>query len=218
MSHEPLSPTDGTLIAAVLAGEKERFAELVQRYQSALRRAAISRLSRIEWADDVVQETFLCAFRWLHTYDSRYSFRTWLWTILLNQIHRHLKKQSRKPQVRSWTDQPATAAGNSHATTLEVAGHDTSPEARLLEIESALLLQSVLAQLPDVQADALRLRFFGELKFEEIAVAMGCSLSTAKNRVRWGLLKMSSLMRADERHRAAFDLTERECHEKPNEL
>jgi RNA polymerase sigma-70 factor (ECF subfamily) len=45
-----------------------------------------------------------------------------------------------------------------------------------------------------VQADALRLRFFGGLKFEEIAGAMQCSLSTAKNRVRWGLERMAELV------------------------
>ena len=41
--------------------------------------------------------------------------------------------------------------------------------------------------LPDVQADALRLRFFAGLKFHEIADTMSCSLSAAKNRVRTGL-------------------------------
>src|SRR5687768_12655499 len=76
------TPTDGMLISAVLAGEREQFAVLVRRYQRALVRAANSRLGRDDWADDVVQETFLCALKWLHTYDSQYSFRTWLWTIL----------------------------------------------------------------------------------------------------------------------------------------
>jgi DNA-directed RNA polymerase specialized sigma24 family protein len=38
----------------------------------------------------------------------------------------------------------------------------------------------------------LRLRFYGGLKFQEIADVQGCSLTSAKNRVRWGLLKMSA--------------------------
>jgi RNA polymerase sigma-70 factor (ECF subfamily) len=49
-----------------------------------------------------------------------------------------------------------------------------------------------------VQADALRLRFFGGLKFQEIADAMQCSLNTAKNRVRWGLMRMAELMQKTE--------------------
>ena len=58
-------------------------------------------------------------------------------------------------------------------------------------------LESLLARLPEAQADALRLRFFGELKFQEIADAMGCSLATAKNRVRWGLTTLSSMMQSE---------------------
>jgi len=60
--------------------------------------------------------------------------------------------------------------------------------------ERSQLLDSLLAKLPEGQADALRLRFFGGLKFQEIAEAMGCSLSTAKNRVRWGLTKMAEYL------------------------
>ena len=92
-------PSDGTLVAAVLAGARERFGEIVARYRGALTRVAISRIGRRDWAEEVVQETFLCAFKSLHTYDSKYSFRTWLWTILLNQCRRHGQKQRRRPQV-----------------------------------------------------------------------------------------------------------------------
>ncbi len=52
----------------------------------------------------------------------------------------------------------------------------------------------VLRQLSTVQADALRPRFFGGLKFHEIAEAMQCSLTSAKNRVRWGLMRMAELL------------------------
>jgi RNA polymerase sigma-70 factor (ECF subfamily) len=65
------------------------------------------------------------------------------------------------------------------------------PLERLLALEQADLLETSLAALPTVQADALRLRFFGGLKFEEIAETMNCSLGTAKNRVRWGLMRMA---------------------------
>ncbi|MCA9201766.1 MAG: RNA polymerase sigma factor, partial [Planctomycetales bacterium] len=102
-------PSDGTLIAEVLTGRRERFAVLVDRYQAPLIRVARSRLGRHDWAEDVVQETFLCAFKSLASYNSQYSFRTWLWTILLNQCRRHVQKRSRRPLVRSWSDQPASA-------------------------------------------------------------------------------------------------------------
>src|SRR4029079_5732395 len=86
---------DGLLLAAALAGEEQAFALLTSRYQGPLLKAAATRLGRRELAEEAVQETFLCAHRWLATYDSRFSFRTWLWTILLNQCSRQGKIEAR---------------------------------------------------------------------------------------------------------------------------
>lgn len=165
------------LIAAVLAGEGEAFAHLVRRYQGPLLRAAFSRLGRQELAEEAVQEAFLCAHRWLGTYDSRFSFRTWLWTILLNQCSRLAKRESRQP-----------AAASTEA--IHVCPQPTPLEA-LLSREDGRELHELLARLPVVQADALRLRFFGGLTFPEIAAAMQCSEAGAKSRVKVGLVTLS---------------------------
>ena len=66
----PEAPNDGMLIAAVLAGDREKFAELVRRYQRPLLRVAYSRLGRSEWAEDVVQEVFLALMCELGRYDA----------------------------------------------------------------------------------------------------------------------------------------------------
>lgn len=67
-----------------------------------------------------------------------------------------------------------------------------------MQKERGELLEQLLTELSEPQADALRLRFYGGLKFQEIADAMGCSLSSVKNRVRWGLEKMSLRITSDE--------------------
>ncbi|MBP90128.1 MAG: hypothetical protein CMJ64_26045 [Planctomycetaceae bacterium] len=187
---EPIS--DGTLISAVLAGETDAFEQLVDRYQRQLGRVARSRMGRPDWAEDVVQETFMCAFKSLHTYNSQYSFRTWLWTILLNQCRRQLKRFSRGVFIGSWEEQASDE--ERRATLADELKSKESPSTRLAARERSELLDTLLAKLPEAQADALRLRFFGGLKFHEITDAMGCSLSTAKNRVRWGLTKMAEFL------------------------
>ena len=83
MSPEQLP--DGPLVASALAGDRGALEVLAKRYRPALVRTAWSRLGRTDAAEDAVQETLLCVFKSLRTYDSRFSFRTWLWTILLNQ-------------------------------------------------------------------------------------------------------------------------------------
>jgi RNA polymerase sigma-70 factor (ECF subfamily) len=180
------------LISAVLEGRSERFAEIVRRYQGGLVRVAQSRLKRTDLAEDVVQETFLCAFKSLHTYNSRYSFRTWLWTILLNQCRRRQKRESRRLDPASTGVAPVSA--DDMTATHALASQEAGPAEHAIAREQAARLEELLDNLPEAQADALRLRFFGGLKFHEIADAMGCSLSSAKARVRLGLTRMSELM------------------------
>jgi RNA polymerase sigma-70 factor (ECF subfamily) len=195
---QPSPASDAALVGRVCNGETECFAELVRRYQSALLRVARSRLGRADWAEDVVQETFLAAFKSCGTYNARYSFRTWLWTILLNQCRAHYQRRARGIVV-----EPLADAGNSPAAVDDAGKHDGSPLGELLAKERAARLESLLAQLSSVQADALRLRFFGGLKFHEIADAMPCSLNTAKARVRRGLERMAELIETAGSHDAA---------------
>jgi RNA polymerase sigma-70 factor (ECF subfamily) len=182
--------TDEALMRRVQAGCTGLFGELVRRYQGPLLRVAQSRLPRASGAEDVVQETFLAAYKSRHTYRTEFSFRTWLWTILINQCRSHQQRLARLPQQ--------SGSGEAEATWLESAPQaDQSqplPLTQLMARERRELLDSLLARLPTVQADALRLRFYGGLKFQEIADTMDCSLATAKNRVQWGLTKLSQLL------------------------
>ena len=87
---------DTVLFARVQAGDADSFAELVRRYQPALERVARSRLGRQDWAEDVVQETFSGGVQIvLPVTIPRFGFRTWLWTILLNQCASHYQRRMR---------------------------------------------------------------------------------------------------------------------------
>ena len=90
--------SDGCIIDQVLSGKPEQFEVIVCRYHGPLLHLALGKLGRLDAAEEAVQETFFHAYKSLHTYDSQYSFRTWLWTILINQCRRQLKKG----QSRSW--------------------------------------------------------------------------------------------------------------------
>jgi len=182
--------SDGSLIAAALAGEEAAFALVVERYRAPLTKAAWSRLGRRELAEEAVQEAFLSAHRWLGTYDSRYSFRTWLWTILLNQCTRLAKREARHGSRAERSAPAGDRAGDAEIC------RQASPLQQLLMQERSEQLQALLARLPEAQADALRLRFFGGLTFAELAAAMGCSEPGAKHRVKVGLLKLSQWMQS----------------------
>jgi len=174
----------------VQEGEFRCFDVLVERYRPALLRVAAGMLSDAALAEDVVQETFLAVFAARHTFNPAFHFRTWLWTILLNFCRRHRARRGRQPEqfVQS-------TRANSEEPTL--AGAETALSALLLR-ERSEQLQRLLSELPEVQADAIRLRFFAGLPYHEIAQSMGVSLGGAKLRVRAGLAKLSQQLCGDE--------------------
>ena len=176
---------DTELMRRAQAEDSEAFSVLVERYQQPLLRVARSRTRRADWADELVQETLMAAYRGRRTFDRRFSFRTWLWTILLNHCKAHAARRCRQPRVELLAD---ASDGAEHP-----AAKTDTPFAALWRKERAALLDELLARLTPAQADALRLRFFADLKFQEIADTMGCSLLTAKNRVRSGLLRLAEL-------------------------
>lgn len=185
--------SDVQLMRLVQAGRDDAFDELVRRYHTPLFRVAESRLGRRDWAEDVVQEALLAAFKSRMTFDISASFRPWLWTILFNQCTRHFQRRSRLPRVESWSN-TSTAPAEIELHESSLASREPTPPAVLMAAQRRAELERLLGELSAVQADALRLRFYGGLKFKEIADTMGCSLPTAKNRVRWGLLRMAELM------------------------
>lgn len=176
-------PEDREVVKAVLTGHTDQFALLVRRYHGPLLHLAENRLGRADLAEDAVQDTFLAAFRSLTTYKPEFQFRTWLWTILLNQCRRHHSRLA-----RTSSDSPLD-----EITTVQEIGD--APDLVAMLRERNVLLRDLLQRLPEPQADAIRLRFFGCLKYREIADAMDSSLSSAKQRVRVGLLSLSEMLR-----------------------
>lgn len=83
--------SDERLIQECLQGETNCFEQLVSRYQGALIRFLRVRCLNQHEVDDIFQETFINAYRYLHTYQSRFAFSTWLFNIAVNAIRKSLK-------------------------------------------------------------------------------------------------------------------------------
>ena len=164
---------------------------IVQRYRKALLRLANQQLGQPQLAEDVVQETFLNAFRWLNTYDSKYSFRTWLWTILKNACHRAYEHSSRRAKINN------SGSGSSNLME-QISSNELSAFDQLVSKEDHQHVRLLLDQLSDLQAEAVKLRFFGQMKFQEVADLLGCSLPAAKARVRQGLIHLTELIEQEQ--------------------
>jgi RNA polymerase sigma-70 factor, ECF subfamily len=189
---------DADVLAAVRDGDRASFDVIVARYRPRLTRFARQALGDAGAADDLVQETFVAVYAARDTFDRSFAFSTWVWTILLNLCRR--ERRRRTSLERTW-------AGA--ADSLRSRENTESSGERLEREEQAAQLRQLLDELPIPQADALRLRFFAELPFDEIASAMGSSVSGAKVRVRKGLETLAARLgrgaTAEETNRAMVD-------------
>lgn len=189
----PARDEEVRLAARAASGDRGALNELLSSQRRPMLFVAERMLGDEAGAEDAVQDALLDAYRGLPTFDPRRSFRNWLWSIVVNRCRGALKRSAHR------LDKPATGA---EAIAPESCIMHEPPEQRLAAEERAALLKNALQKLPPAQADALRMRFYRGMLFREIAAEAGCSLLTAKNRVKWGLLRLAAelnALREDER-------------------
>jgi len=159
------SPTDAALIAAWQGGDEQAAAELVRRHARALARFLAGAGAPEADLDDVVQETFIRAFRAVGTFRGQCRFRTWLLTIggnVLKDAHRRAKRA----RVVPLEDELRSTEGDPHEHT--VAG------------EAEGRLRDGLRALPRLQREVFLLRAQQGLEYEEIAAALGTTPGAAR--------------------------------------
>ncbi|GAB4275220.1 MAG: RNA polymerase sigma factor [Candidatus Promineifilaceae bacterium] len=169
--------TDAELIALILerGGKDDRpYQELLRRHQQMVWRVCYGFTRQGQDAEDLTQEVFFKAFRNLHQFQGKSSFKTWLYRIAINTSQNELRRRSRRPQV-SETDVDT------------MANYLPSPE----RVEQAVsnrqrydLLQEAMASLPPDAYEILKMRELEQLSYSEIADALNIGLSAAKMRVQ----------------------------------
>lgn len=78
--------SEATLIEAARQGSAPAFTALVRNYREGLLRFLLTRASSYADAEDALQDTLINAYRYLHSYDSRWRFSTWLYRIAINNV------------------------------------------------------------------------------------------------------------------------------------
>ncbi len=77
------------LINAAKAGSADAFADLVKHYRTRLLRFLLTRCASYADAEDALQDTMIAAYRYLHSYDPRWRFSTWLYRIAIRNAQKH---------------------------------------------------------------------------------------------------------------------------------
>ena len=166
---------DLELIGRVKAGDIDAYADLVRRHHPAVMSLCMGMLADKAAAEDVAQETFLKAYASLKDFRGDAAFSTWLYRIASNKCLDAGRKISRaKTQSLD-----SLLEGNNEA--LQRLAAAPGPERAL---EDAQLVEQILSCLPDAYRLILTLRELQGLTYEEIAVAMSCTVDSVKARLQ----------------------------------
>jgi len=168
---------DRALVARILSGDRDRFTELVKRYEKRVVNYVYRITHRYEDAHDLAQEIFVKVFVALDRYDPKYQFSTWLFRIAQNSAIDALRK-------KSIAEVPISKpAGDDEPKEREFADTGVTPYRALKNKQLAAAIDKAVVELPADYRELIQLRHFAELSYEEIATMKKLPLGTVKNKL-----------------------------------
>ena len=167
MGSKELIPDDELMIRGV-QGDEQAYRQLVERWQTPVYAYLVRMLGSPEDAQDLCQETFVRMIRSANKYKPSGQFQSWLFRIAGNQARSRLRRR----KVIRWLsfdygsmDPPSSAP-------------DAQEEMEREELRAEV--RESIARLPERQREALLLKQYQDLKYSEIAEAMGLSVSAVQ--------------------------------------
>ena len=169
---------DLPLVTRLQRGDQDAFESLVRTHGGRLLSVARRFLGSNEDAEDAVQETFIKAFKSIHTFEERAQLHTWLHRIVVNTSLMKLRERRRKPQ-ESIDDLLPTFVADGHQTTESREWSDALVERK----ETAAIVRQAIARLPEQHRTVLILRDIEERDTAETAAILGTTTTVVKVRL-----------------------------------
>lgn len=184
-----METSEDELIRAVLAGDPEAFADLVDRHQARVQRL-LGRYTRDKGeVEDLTQEVFVKVFRKLHTFQQDSGLYTWIYRVAVNTANDHFSRRGRR-RLRLVDDDEQLDDGRPRSDA--AAGAD----AGVLDDELRRVTREIVDSLPEKYRNILILREYEDLSYTEMSSVLGCSIGTVESR----------LFRARQRFKVALEL------------
>ena len=174
--------SDLLLVQRAVAGNQRAFELLVLKYQRRVARLVARMVRDSDLVDDVVQETFIRAYRALHQFRGEAQFYTWLYRIAVNTAKKALVDLRRNPvmnesALRGRDDDDETSPVSNELSS------DETPETVLAAKEIGEAVNSAMEALPEDLRQAVTLREIEGLSYDEIAEVMNCPIGTVRSRI-----------------------------------
>jgi RNA polymerase sigma-70 factor (ECF subfamily) len=182
MDPKPVNPerlVDQKLVEKAQRGDKRAFGILVEKYHKKLTRL-LSRMVRDQSEiEDIVQDSFVKAYRAINNFRGDSAFYTWLYRIGINTAKNHLVSLGRRPKAMNEVEieDVENFEDGDELRSIE------TPENTMMTKEIVATVNDTIEALPDELKEAISLREMDGLSYEEIAELMQCPIGTVRSRI-----------------------------------
>lgn len=174
--------TDAAVVAQVLAGDRDAFRVLVDRHSRSIFRVIYRMTGSQQDAEELVQETFLRAYKSLERFELRANFSTWLYRIAVNRTLDFLSARKTQMQTKD-TYQIVDNPEADDSRQIQLPAQGPGPDRLLLSAEMKQKIAGALGLLTPAERVAFTMRHMEGRSIEEISQTLNLKASAAKNSV-----------------------------------
>lgn len=161
---------------AVNENDDQAFARLMQRYKRPVYHMILKMVRNVDDAEDLTIESFAKAFKSLHKFKKDFTFSTWLFRIATNNTIDYIRKK----RLNTLSLSNTFTDDNGEGVSIDVEDENLNPQEEAIKAQKEELVQIFVDKLPPKYQKLVRLRYFNELSYEEIAQELDAPLGTVK--------------------------------------
>ena len=184
------------LDSAVTGQDQQAYADLMQRYKKPVYHMILKMIRNVDDAEDLTIEAFAKAFKNLHKFKKDFTFSTWLFRIATNNTIDFIRKK----RLDTMSLDTSFKDDNGDSVTIDVADKNLNPQEEAIKSQKIELVRMFVTKLPAKYQRLVKLRYFDELSYDEIAKELGAPLGTVKAQLHRARELMYDLVKSKKDH------------------
>jgi RNA polymerase sigma factor (sigma-70 family) len=181
---------------ATLNKDQQAFAELMKRYKKPVYHMILKMVRNVDDAEDLTMEAFAKAFKNLARFKKDYTFSTWLFRIATNNAIDFIRKK----RLETMSLDTSFKDDSGESVTIDVEDNNLNPQEEAIKSQKIELVRTFVDKLPPKYQRLVRLRYFDELSYEEIAQELDAPLGTVKAQLHRARELMHDQVKGKEEH------------------
>jgi RNA polymerase sigma-70 factor (ECF subfamily) len=176
--------------------DQTAYAELMKRYKKPVYHMILKMVRNVDDAEDLTIEAFAKAFRNLHRFKKDYTFSTWLFRIATNNAIDFIRKK----KLDTMSIDSSYKDDDGETISIDVQDDKLNPQEEAIKKQKIGLIRDFVTKLPPKYQRLVKLRYFEELSYEEIAQELDAPLGTVKAQLHRARELMYDIVKGKERH------------------